>query len=181
REEAGLRFDLVRGPLLRAKLLRFDRDEHLLLIVVHHVASDGWSLGVMARELTQSYEAFREGGPSPLPSLAIQYADFAVWQRKWLQEEALTDQLNYWKHQLAALQPLELPTDRPRLPVATHKGASETFILGTESVGRIAELSRREGVTVFMTMLAGFQLLLARYPGQEDIQVGVPIADRRRE
>ncbi len=180
REEAERGFDLERGSLIRARLLQLGDEEHVLLLTMHHIVSDAWSIGVMARELTQLYEAYREGMPSPLPELAAQYADYAAWQRQWLQAEALDEQLQYWKRQLSGVSPLELPTDRPRPPVISHRGASESFSLPAELTQKLNEMSRREGVTLFMSLLAGFQLLLARYSGQDDIAVGTSLAGRNR-
>lgn len=179
-EEAGLRFDLTRGPLVRVKVLRLDDNEHEMLITMHHIVSDGWSVGVMAEEFVQFYGAFRAGRPSPLSELPIQYADFSVWQREWLQEEVLEEQLLYWREQLSGIALLELPTDRLVSPAASRRGNREHLTLPPKLTDELKELSRREGVTLFMTLLAGFQLLLARYTGQEDIAVGTPIAGRNR-
>jgi len=180
-EDARRRFDLTKGPLLRANLLRLGETEHVLLLTIHHIISDGWSVGVFVRELAALYEAYTAGRPSPLPELSIQYADFAGWQRDWLQGERLEEQLSYWRTQLADAPPLlELPTDRPRPPVQSYKGAHETLLV-TESLSRsLTELSRHEGVTLFMTLLAVFSTLLYRYSGQRDILVGTPIANRNR-
>ena len=173
-------FDLEAGPLLRAQLLRLAAEEHLLLLNVHHIASDGWSMGVLWRELSSAYNAFVSGQAPDLPRLPIQYADYAVWQREWLQGEALEGQLAYWKEKLADLSTLELPTDRPRPPVPSYQGAHLTFDLPAPLTQALKELSRREGATLFMTLLAAFQVLLHRYSGQEDIAVGTPIAGRGR-
>jgi amino acid adenylation domain-containing protein len=178
-EDARRRFDLTRGPLLRANLLRLGETEHVLLLTIHHIISDGWSVGVFVRELAALYEAYTAGRPSPLRELSIQYADFAAWQRDWLQGERLEEQLSYWRTQLAGVPPLlELPTDRPRPLVQSYSGAHETLFL-SESLSRsLKELSRREGATLFMTVLAAFSTLLHRYSGQRDILVGTPIANR---
>ncbi|HJP95208.1 MAG TPA: amino acid adenylation domain-containing protein [Pyrinomonadaceae bacterium] len=180
-EDARRRFDLTEGPLLRANLLRLSETEHVLLLTIHHIISDGWSVGVFVRELAALYEAYLAGRPSPLRELSIQYADFAVWQRDWLQGKRLEEQLSYWRAQLTDAPPLlELPTDRPRPPVQSYRGALETLLL-SESLSRsLKELSRREGVTLFMTLLATFSTLLYRYSGQRDILVGTPIANRNR-
>jgi len=180
-EDARRRFDLTKGPLLRANLLRLGETEHVLLLTIHHIISDGWSVGVFVRELAALYEAYTAGRPSPLQELSIQYADFAAWQRDWLQGERLEEQLSYWRAQLSdAPQLLELPTDRPRPPVQSYKGAHETLFL-CESLSRsLKELSRREGATLFMTLLAAFSTLLYRYSSQRDILVGTPIANRNR-
>jgi len=180
-EDARRRFDLTKGPLLRANLLRLGETEHVLLLTIHHIISDGWSVGVFVRELAALYEAYTAGRPSPLQELSIQYADFAAWQRDWLQGERLEEQLSYWRAQLSdAPQLLKLPTDRPRPPVQSYKGAHETLLL-CESLSRsLKELSRREGATLFMTLLAAFSTLLYRYSSQRDVLVGTPIANRNR-
>ena len=179
-EEALRPFDLSRGPLLRTILLRRGPEEHVLLVTMHHVVSDGWSVGVMIREFTQLYEAFRAGRRSPLGELGVQYGDFAVWQREWLKGERLKEQLEYWRRQLEGAQALELPTDYRRPAQATHRGGSVELRLGAELTEGLRALSRREGVTLFMTLLAGFQILLSRYSGQEEVAVGTPIANRNR-
>jgi amino acid adenylation domain-containing protein len=180
-EEAARPFDLGRGPLLRATLLQLAETEHVLLVTMHHIISDGWSMGVLVKEVAALYEAFAEGRPSPLAELPIQYADFAVWQREWLQGDALEGQLSYWREQLqGAPAVLELPTDRPRPPVQTFRGAHERFELEAGLTDALRALSRREGVTLFMTLLAAWQTLLARYSGQTDVVVGSPIANRNR-
>ena len=141
----------------------------------------GGRLGCCIRELGELYEAFSKGEASPLAPLSIQYADFAVWQRQWLQGEVLDGQLGYWRKQLEGVSALELPTDRPRPPVQSYRGMRKSFRLPGELTGKLKELSRREGVTLFMTLLAAFQAQLHRYSGQEDIAVGSPIANRNRE
>ncbi len=179
-EEAQCPFDLSQGPLMRAKLLRLDDEEHVLLLTMHHIVSDGWSMEVFWRELAALYDAFANGQPSPLPELPVQYVDYAIWQRRWLAGEVLDEQLSYWKRQLADLPALQLPTDRPRPAVQTHRGARQELVLPKLLTEALKELSRREGVTLFMTLLAAFQVLLSRYSGQEDIAVGSPIAGRNR-
>ncbi|HZH31548.1 MAG TPA: amino acid adenylation domain-containing protein, partial [Pyrinomonadaceae bacterium] len=179
-EEARKPFDLSTGPLLRAKLLRLAEEEHVVLLTMHHIVSDGWSLGVLVREVAVLYEAFSRGEESPLPELPIQYADYAAWQREWLQGEVLEAQVSYWKKQLEELPVLELPTDRPRPPAQSFRGAQLSLHIPEETLRGLKELSRREGCTLFMTLLAAFQLLLSRYSGQEDIIVGTPIAGRTR-
>ncbi|UCF78982.1 MAG: amino acid adenylation domain-containing protein [Candidatus Eiseniibacteriota bacterium] len=180
-EEAQQPFDLARGPLWRVKLLRLSEGEHVFLLTMHHIVSDGWSLGVFMRELVTLYEAFSTGKPSPLPELPIQYADFAVWQRRWLQGEMLESQLNYWKQQLGDSPPvLQLPTDRLRPPVQTYRGARQSLELPKNLSDALKALSQREGVTLFMILLAAFKTLLYRYTGQKDIVVGSPIANRNR-
>ncbi len=174
-------FDLTRGPLLRAMLLRLREDDHILVLTIHHIVSDAWSLGVLVRELSALYEAFAENTTPALPDLPVQYADFARWQREWLQGDLLAEQLSYWKEQLAGQLPvLELPADRPRPIVPSFHGARETFTLSPELSEQLNQLCRREGVTLFMLLLATFQTLLYRYSGQTDILVGTPIAGRNR-
>jgi amino acid adenylation domain-containing protein len=148
--------------------------------VMHHIVSDGWSMGVFLRELVVLYEAFYKGHPSPLEELPIQYADFAMWQREWLEEEELETQLAYWEGQLAGVPVLELPTDRPRPAAPSHQGAQQSLLLPKEFSESLKALSRQEKVTLFMTLLAAFEVLLYRYTGQEDIAVGTPIANRTR-
>src|SRR5215211_4589897 len=179
-EEARQPFDLQRGPLMRTRLVRLSEEEHLLLLTMHHIVSDGWSLGVFWRELERLYEAFSEKRPSPLEELPIQYADYAVWQRQWLRGELLEEQLGYWKEQLAELPILELPTDHARPAVQTHRGARQTLALSRSLTEALKELARREGVTLFMVLLGAFQVLLSRYVGQEDVAVGTPIVGRNR-
>jgi len=174
-------FDLARGPLFRACLLRLGEAEHIALFAMHHIVSDEWSLGVLVRELTALYAAFCQGKPSPLPELAVQYADFAFWQRQWLQGEALDAQLAYWRQQLGgSLSVLQLPFDRPRPAMPTYRGALHSFTLSPEVSAALKALSRQECVTVFMTLLAALQALLQRYTGQEDIVVGTDVANRNR-
>ncbi|HYY43386.1 MAG TPA: condensation domain-containing protein, partial [Pyrinomonadaceae bacterium] len=178
--EAQRPFDLAAGPLVRAALLRLADEEHVALLTVHHIIADGWSLGVLVRELTELYAAFVIEQPSPLAALPIQYADFAVWQREWLQGAVLDEQLAYWRAQLAGAPVLALPTDRPRPPVQTFNGARHQFRLAASLRARLEALSRQAGVTPFMSLLAGFQLLLARHSGQAEIVVGTPTAGRTR-
>jgi len=181
REQARRPFDLARGPLLRARLLRLGEEDHVALMIMHHIASDGWSTGVLVQEIAALYDAFSHDRPSLLPELPIQYADFAHWQRNWLQGEILEAQLDYWKQQLKGLPPLlELPTDRPRPALQSFHGAHHTFILPKSLSEACKALGQQEGATLFMTMLAAFQTLLYRYTGQEDISVGTPIANRNR-
>jgi hypothetical protein len=179
REEAQRPFNLSHGPLLRTSVIRLDEQEHLLLMTMHHIVSDGWSMGILVRELRTLYEAYSTGRRCMLPSLPIQYADFAAWQREWLQGEVLEQLLAYWKHQLAgAPGMLELPADRPRPKVQTFRGAIQSFVLPLTLSAALNDLSRREGVTLFMTLLASFQTLLHRYTRQTDIVVGSLIANR---
>jgi amino acid adenylation domain-containing protein len=180
-EEAARQFDLANGPIMQATLLRLAEDHHIVLFSTHHIVCDGWSVGVLVKEVAALYEAFSRGGVSPLPELRIQYADFAVWQREWLRGEALEQQLSYWRKQLNGAPPvLELPTDRPRPAVQSYRGASHSFHVSTEVSGGLKALSRSEGATLFMTLLAAFKVLLSRYSGQTDIVVGTPIAGRNR-
>ncbi|MCP4655422.1 MAG: amino acid adenylation domain-containing protein, partial [bacterium] len=174
-DEARQPFDLARGPVARAGLVRLAAEHHLLLLTVHHIAFDGWSVGVFLRELAVLYT-----GPYPLPELPIQYADFAVWQRQWLRGEALERQMTYWREQLAGLPVLELPADRPRPAVQTFRGASDDWRLPDELHQGLEALGRELGSTLFMTLLAAFQLLLGRTTGQQDLAVGSPIANRNR-
>ena len=180
-EDAREPFDLERGPLLRIRLFRLEDEEHLLHSNMHHIISDGWSFGVMAREIAALYTAFIKDQPADLPALPVQYADYAVWQRQWLQGEALEAQLSYWKDKLGGELPvLELPTDRPRPVVQTNRGAMESLALSKELTDALQALSRQEGVTLFMTLLAAFKVLLYRLTGQEDTIVGTAIAGRNR-
>nr|WP_255217199.1 non-ribosomal peptide synthetase [Myxococcus sp. AM010] len=181
-QEASQRpFDLERGPLFRIALLALSEQDHVLVLVMHHIVSDGWSMGLLVRELTELYAAFSQGQPSRLPELPLQYADYAVWQREWLQGDVLEAQLGYWKQHLdGAPRLLELPTDRPRPAVQSLEGAYVPFSLGRALSDAVHALARREGVTPFMVLLAAFQAVLARYSGQDDVSVGSPIAGRTR-
>ncbi|MCI0439923.1 MAG: condensation domain-containing protein, partial [Chloroflexi bacterium] len=174
-------FDMAGGPLLRVTLVRLSEDEHVVLFTMHHIISDGWSMSVFVKEVAALYRASMEGQPSPLPELSVQYADYAVWQREWLQGEVLEGQVQYWREHLSgAPAVLELPTDRPRSAMQRHRGARQSFAFSAELSERLRELSRREGVTLFMTLMAAWQLLLSRYSGQDDIVVGTSIANRNR-
>ncbi|HEX7243109.1 MAG TPA: amino acid adenylation domain-containing protein, partial [Longimicrobiaceae bacterium] len=180
-EESLRPFDLARGPLLRAALLRTGDAEWVLLFTLHHIVSDGWSMDVLLRETSAAYGALTDGRESSLPELPVQYADFAVWQRRWLAGGVLDAQLAWWRERLEGAPPLlDLATDRPRPPVPSDRGATRAFELAPRSAAALRELSRREGATLFMTLLAGWQLLLGRYSGQDDVSVGVPIAGRTR-
>jgi len=181
RLEALRPFDLACGPLMRGALFRLAADEHLFLLVLHHVVCDGWSVGVLTREVAALYTAFSRGQPSPLPPLPVQYADYAYWQRQWLQGEALQLQLDYWKRQLAgAPAQLNLPTDRPRPALQSYRGARYTFALSQRLTQQVTAFSRAAGVTPFAALLAAFQALLHRYTGQDDLCTGVPVANRNR-
>jgi len=174
-------FDLSRDPLLRTQLLKLDAETHVLLVALHHSISDGWSKGILIREVAALYQAFAQGLPSPLPTLPIQYTDFAVWQRQQLQGEVLNRHLSYWKQQLRGPLPvLELPTDRPRPPVQTFRGAQQSFQPSQTLSQALKRLSQEQGVTLFMVLLAAFKTLLHRYSSQTDLCVGSPIANRNR-
>jgi amino acid adenylation domain-containing protein len=180
-EEAGRPFDLARGPLLRGLLLRLGPGDHLAALTLHHIAGDGWSMGILVPEVAALYAAFAAGRPSPLPELPVQYADFAVWQRSWLQGEALDAEVDFWRRQLTGLPPLlALPTDRPRPAVQSFRGAVRPVRLPAGLTRQVEALARREGATLFMVLLAAFQALLARTSGQLDLAVGSPIAGRNR-
>ncbi|HSG41397.1 MAG TPA: condensation domain-containing protein, partial [Thermoanaerobaculia bacterium] len=179
--EARLPFDLGQGPLLRTTLLKLAAGEHTALVTMHHIVSDGWSMGVLVRELGILYAAAVSGSPSPLPELAVQYADFAVWQRRRLAGDFLASELAWWREQLARVpQALDLPTDHPRPLARGTRGSVHAFTIGADVLAGLTELSRRRGATLFMTLLAGFSALLHRYSGQNDLVVGTPIAGRTR-
>jgi amino acid adenylation domain-containing protein len=179
--EAVRPFELATGPLFRASLVRVRPDDHVVLLTMHHIVSDGWSIGLLVREVAELYDAFSHGRPSPLAELAIQYADFAVWQRSWLRGAVLESQLGYWTHRLGgAPATLDLPTDLSRPPVQTHRGALRVLELSRDLSDALANLARREGATLFMTLLAAFDVLLHRLSGATDIVVGTPIANRNR-
>ena len=179
--EAQVPFDLSRGPLLRVSMLRLEEEEHIVLLTMHHIVSDGWSLGILIRELTTLYEAFVDDRDSPLSELPIQYADFATWQRERLSGEILEAQLQFWKKRLAGISALELPTDRPRPPIQSFTGAHESLALSEELTEAVKALGVREGTTLFMTLLAAFKVLLRYYTGQHDIVVGTSVANRNHE
>jgi len=179
--EARRPFDLTRDLLLRAVLVRLADDDHWLLLTMHHIVSDGWSMGIFAKELSNIYEALLTHREIDLPELQVQYPDFAEWQREWLQGEVLEEQLGYWLKSLAgAPAMLKLPTDHPRPVQQSFSGANVSLKLSQKLSQALAEFSQREGVTLFMTTLAAFQTLLFRYTGQEDIVIGTPIAGRNR-
>ena len=179
RREAERPFDLAQGPLMRTTLLRLGSRDHLLLLTLHHIISDGWSMGVLFREMGVLYEAFSAGEASPLGELPVQYADYAVWQREYVRGEVLERQLGYWKQRLAgAPAVLDLPTDRPRPALQSYRGGKQSVLIGEQLVNELRELSRREGVTMYMTLLAAFYALLYRYTGQTDIVVGTDVANR---
>ncbi len=198
RQDALQPFDLSRGPLIRLSLVKLTESEYFILLNTHHIISDDWSLSVFIREILAGYMVYSSQAVDPvtlsgnkdhhrnlldamLPGLPLQYADFSVWQRAWLQGEVLEDQLNYWKGQLSGLPPLlELPTDRPRPAVQTFNGSQVTFELSPDQLTALKTLSRQEGATLFMTLLAAFQILLSRYSGQLEFAIGTPIANRTR-
>jgi aspartate racemase len=173
-------FDLARGPLLRVLLLRLEDGEHILILTMHHTITDGWSMSVLFDELGAFYSAFTEGEEVSLTDLPIQYADYAAWQRQWLSGDVLEAQLQYWKDRLANPPTLQLPADRPRPAVQTFQGARESEVMPQELSKALGKLSQREGVTLFMTLLAAFAILLHRYTGQDDIVLASPIANRNR-
>ncbi len=180
-EEAKRPFDLSKGPLLRTTLLQLGINSHILLVTMHHIISDGWSVGLLIRELSTLYEAFSQKKSSPLPPLPIQYIDFAHWQRQWLTGAILERQINYWQQQLAGSPArLELPTDYPRPPIKTFRGNIQAFEIPTDISQQLTHISQQSDVTLFMTLLAAFVTLLSRYSGQQDIIVGTPIANRNR-
>jgi hypothetical protein len=181
REEAALPFDLSRAPLLRLRLLRLGAAEHAVCATLHHIASDGWSVGVLLREVGALYTAALAGVRSPLLPLAVQYADFAAWQRRWLAGEILEAELAHWRGKLAGVPPaLDLPADRPRPPVPSRAGALHPFALPRELSSALAALCRRQGASLYMALLAAFDALLLRWTGESDLCVGVPIANRNR-
>lgn len=181
RREVETQFDLAVGPLWRAKLLRVAPEEHIALFTMHHAISDAWSMSVLVEELGRLYEAFAADRPSPLEELPVQYADYAIWQREWLQGEVLQAQLDYWRGQLTdAPAELQLPTDRLAAPKDTTPGATHDFTIPPEVSARLTELCRSEEATLFMLMLAAFGSLLSRYSGQENILIGTVIAGRHR-
>jgi amino acid adenylation domain-containing protein len=180
-QEAQKPFDLGRGPLVRAALVRLNEEEHVVLLTMHHIISDAWSIGVLVREVAALYEAFLRGESSTLPELPVQYADFAHWQREWLQGETLDAHLAYWKEQLAGAPPLlEMKTDRPRRPEPSFNGARYSFSFSEPLTQSLKTLSRQEGSTLFMTLLSAYQILLHHNTGQSDITVGTDVANRNR-
>ncbi|MDF0668417.1 MAG: amino acid adenylation domain-containing protein [Nitrospira sp.] len=179
RAEAHRSFDLRTGPLMRVRLLKLGPQDHMLVLTLHHIVCDGWSSQILAREFVALYEAFDSGLPSPLPPLPIQYADYAVWQRGWLQGPVIEDRLAYWKEKLKGSLPvLDLPRDHPRPAVQSDRGARFSFSVSRVLTDRLHALSRKQGVTLFMTLAAAFQLLLMRYSGLDDFCLGTPVANR---
>ena len=180
-EEAQMPFDLAVGPLLRIRVLRLAPTEHMLLFTMHHIVADGWSMSVLVQEVAALYSAFVQQRPSPLPELAIQYADYAAWQRQWMSGPLLQQQLAYWTEHLAgAPSILTLPTDRQRPSMHSYRGATQAFTVGTPTVMGLYQVGQQAQATLFMTLAAAFAVLLARYSGQRDICLGTPIANRTR-
>src|SRR5947208_1599369 len=183
RDEAGRPFDLSQGSLIRSVLLRLGEREHILLVTTHHIVTDGWSVGIFQRELSALYQALVDGQPSPLPQLPIQYTEYSIWQREWFEGDVYQSQLAYWKKQFATLPPvLELSADHPRPSIQAYRafrGAQHTISLSKQLTHDLKQLCRKENVTLFMTLMAAFQVLLHRYTGEEDIVVGTPIAGRQ--
>jgi hypothetical protein len=182
RRERKEAFDLTRGPVWRVKLLRLGDEDHMLLRTMHHIVSDGWSEGVFNREFRLLYEAYREGRENPLQPLTVQYADYTLWQRAWLDEGRLADEMEYWKRQLAGIPEwLELPTDRARPAMQTFEADVYRATLTAEQTEGLKRVSRKNQATLYMTLLAALAVLLSRYSGQEDVVVGSPIANREDE
>ncbi len=179
-EEMKRPFDMQAGPLVRGSLLRLDVHEHVLLVTMHHIIADAWSMGLLVREMSALYAAFSRDAPDPLPSLPVQYPDYAAWQRRWLQGDLLKSQLDYWKQQLAGAPVLlDLPTDRPRPSVQSYRGGSIALNLGAELTADLRRLVRDEGVTLFMAVFTAWWVLLSRLSGNEDIVIGAPVANRQ--
>jgi len=179
--EARRPFDLLRGPHLRCRLFKLGDDDHIVLFTMHHIVSDGWSMGLLIREITSLYKSFSQGTQSWLPEPTIGYADFAAWESEWMKGEVLEKELGYWKRQLAGkLPPLNMPTDRPRAVVPSYRGGRQGVTINKETKDQVKTLCRKEGVTLFMTLLAAFDVLLYRYTGQEDLIVGTNVANRNR-
>ncbi len=181
RAEARRPFDLAHGPLLRVSLLWVEDEKYVLLLTMHHIVADRWSIQVLIKEVAALYEAYSQGQVSPLPELPIQYADYALWQRQWLQSDEFGEHVSYWKQQLSEpAQVLQLPADHARPAVQTFQSAHETLVLSKELTGALKQLSRRENVTLFMLLTAAFQTLLHRYSQQQQITIGTPVAGRTR-
>src|SRR5258708_7514641 len=179
--EAGASFDLELGPLIRGRLIRLSEDEHALLITMHHIVCDGWSMGVLINELSALYSAFLRGEADPLPALEIQYADYAVWQRQWIEGELLHQQAEYWKATLAGAPALlALPAHHPRPAQQHFAGAFAGLVLDKQLTAELRSLSLRHGTTMFMTLLAGWAALLAHLSGQQEVVIGTPVANRGR-
>ncbi|HEU5182484.1 MAG TPA: amino acid adenylation domain-containing protein [Candidatus Polarisedimenticolia bacterium] len=179
--EARVPFDLARGPLWRPILFRLGPRDHVLVVAMHHIVTDGWSMSVVTRELAELYEAYAEARPSPLAELPIQYPDYALWQRRWLEGGELERQLDYWRRRLEGVEPIDLPADRPRPALQSTSGARISGRIDADLAGRLRALARSEGATLNMVLLAGFALVLARWSGQRDFAVGLPVANRTQE
>ncbi|PYP82637.1 MAG: non-ribosomal peptide synthetase, partial [Blastocatellia bacterium AA13] len=179
-EEVEKTFNLAEGPLIRALLLELDDREHVLVVTMHHIICDGWSLGVFVREMSALYNGNMSGRAADIGTLPIQYADYASWQKEWLSGDLLKGQTDYWREQLSDLPVLELPTDHPRPRVQSHNGATDRFEISAELASSLKRLSTQNGATLFMTLLAAFKVLLMRYSSQKDLAVGSPIAGRER-
>lgn len=178
--ESNTPFNLAQGPLLRARLFKLATQTYVLAFTLHHIIFDGWSMDVLIRELSVLYDAYSQGKPSPLPALPVQYADYTAWQHDWLQGEKLKKQLSYWREQLKDLPVLDLPTDRPRPAIQRFRGAQVALVMTEALTQKLEKLSQQVGGTMFMTLLAAFQVLLQRYSGQDDIAIGSPIAGRNK-
>ena len=181
RQEAGRGFELSKDRMMRVKLIKLGADDHVLMITMHHIVADGWSVGIFIREFKKLYEAYDRGEEAGLEELAIQYADYSQWQRSWLQGEVLEQQLAYWRGELEGAPVLELATDRPRLNAGSYRGGLIPFSLSSEITGKLRAISKQESATLFMTLLAAFQCLLGRYTGQNDVSIGTDIAGRNRK
>ena len=180
-EEAEGGFDLEQGPLIRGRLVRLGEEEHVLLITMHHIVSDGWSMGVLVEELSALYRTYVRGEQERLPELEVQYADYAVWQRQWMEGEVLREQGEYWKRELeGAPAVLELPMDHERVGQPDYAGEVVGFTLEEELTAGLQELSRRQGTTLYMTLLGGWAAVLGRLSGQEEVVIGTPTANRGR-
>src|SRR5262249_41780726 len=179
-EEAATGFDLSRGPLLRVKVLKLEEEEHVMLFTMHHIVSDGWSTGILIREVGALYKAFSAGEPSPLEELPIQYADFAVWQREYLAGGVLESEVEYWKGQLRDMVVVEIPTDRARPVAPSYRGGWQRAEIKKELGEGLKRLSHREGATLFMVLMAAFKVILTRYSREKDISIGTAIANRTR-
>ena len=174
-------YDLSKDHMLRAALIKLHEQDHVLVVTMHHIASDAWSLSVIVKEVGELYSSYTENRAAQLPTPQIQYADFSIWQRKYLQGEVLNRKISYWKKKLEGVAPMELPTDFARPAVQSSRGANSSFRIDKDLLSAIELLSRQQGVTLFMTLLASFKVLLHRYSGQEDICVGTPIAGRQQQ
>ena len=173
-------FDLSSDDMMRASLISLSDQEHLLILVIHHIASDGWSISIAVKEIIELYASFTENRSPGLPSLPVQYADFAIYQRNPLREQAIARKLEYWKNQLHGMEPISLPTDFPRPAIQSRKGAFAAFSISAELSNKLQQLSRQHETTLFMTLLSALKILLYRYSGQADICVGTPIAGRQQ-